>query len=133
LGYRYFNYLNVRGFALGGDNRLRGYAAGAFQGTNLAALNAEFRTDSVDILSAQVGLAAFLDVAGADSSLEELELFKGIGTGIRILFPQAERIVMRLDLGFPLKDHPLAAPGAFYFTFGQAFSMPDPLGGGDPY
>lgn len=133
FGHRYYNYLNLSGFQLGGDNRLRGYAAGAFFGTNLAAFNAEFRSNSVDILSAQVGLAAFYDVGGADDSLVDLEIFHSVGGGFRILFPQADRIVMRLDWGFPLRADVNATPGAFYFTFGQAFSMPEPSGGGDPY
>lgn len=137
LGIRPYNYLNVSGFSLGGNNRLRGYPSGReeFFGTNLAVANAEFRTDSVDILSAQVGLAAFYDVGDAADELSEIRLAQGAGAGLRFLFPQAERTVMRLDWGFPF-NAPKGAPpwpGAFYFTFGQAFSMPDSSGGGDPW
>jgi hypothetical protein len=137
LGIRTYNYLNVSGFSLGGNNRLRGYPSGQeeFFGTNMAVANAEFRTDSVDILSAQVGLAAFYDVGDAENELSEIRLAQGAGAGLRLLFPQAERTVMRLDWGFPF-NAPRGAPpwpGAFYFTFGQAFSMPDPSGGGDPW
>src|SRR5690606_11571655 len=44
LGHRYQDYLNVAGFRLGGNNRLRGYLAGEFVGKNIAAFNAELRT-----------------------------------------------------------------------------------------
>ncbi len=48
---RYHNYLNRR-FVLGGDNRLRGYAPGAFPGSKLVSVNTELRSTSIDILSA---------------------------------------------------------------------------------
>lgn len=131
LGHRYHDYLNVAGFRLGGDNRLRGYPAATFVGKNLVAANAEFRTPGVDILSAQVGLAAFYDLGAANDQLREAAFYQGTGAGVRILFPQAERTVMRLDWGLPVSGDRPALPGAFFFTFGQAFLMPDSSGGGD--
>lgn len=131
FGHRYQDYLNVIGFRLGGDNRLRGYPASTFVGKNLMAANAEFRTSGVDILSAQVGLAAFYDLGAASDEVRSADFYQGTGAGVRILFPQAERTVMRLDWGLPISGDRDVLPGAFFFTFGQAFPMPDSSGGGD--
>jgi hypothetical protein len=120
---RYYNYLN-RHYALGGDNRLRGYAPGAFVGSKLLAINTELRTTSVDILSAQVGAAAFYDVGDAKNHFENLRLKQSVGVGVRVLFPEFDRIVMRADWGFPLSPGYSTFPGAFFLSFAQAFSMP---------
>lgn len=133
LGHRYYDYLNVSPFRLGGDNRLRGYPASEFDGKNLIAANAEFRTPGVDILSAQVGLAAFYDLGAATDEVARADFYQGTGAGVRILFPQAERTVMRLDWGLPVSGDRDVLPGAFFFTFGQAFTMPDSSGGGEPF
>lgn len=135
LGYRYQNYRNLNGFSLGGDNRLRGYAPGqtAGRGTSIVAANAEFRTDSIDILSAQVGLAAFYDLGDASDEFSDIELLQGAGAGVRVLFPQADRTVLRLDWAFPLSYGAAAWPGAVFLTFGQAFPMPASAGGGSPF
>jgi len=120
---RYYNYLN-RHYVLGGDNRLRGYAPGAFPGSKLVAVNTELRTTSIDILSAQVGGAAFYDVGDAKNHLENLRLKQSVGIGVRVLFPEFDRIVMRADWGFPLSPGYNTFPGAFFLSFGQAFNMP---------
>lgn len=125
LVHRYFNYLNLYQPPLGNDNRLRGYLARQFRGRDLVALNFEFRTKPVDILSAQVGGAAFLDIADAPSpSLVQTDLKAGSGIGLRVLFPQAERTVMRLDVAVPFNEPWAVHPMTYYFTFGQAFPMP---------
>ena len=120
---RYRNYLNRR-FVLGGDNRLRGYAPGAFPGANLVAVNSELRTPSLDILSAQVGAAAFYDVGDAKNHLENLRIKQSAGVGLRVLFPEFDRIVLRADWGFPLSPGYSSFPGAFFISFAQAFAMP---------
>jgi hypothetical protein len=126
---RYENYLN-RSFDLGGDSRLRGYPPAGFayssRGPVAVALNTEARTRSIDILSAQVGLAAFYDVGGASETFGELYLRQSVGFGLRFLFPQADRTVLRLDWAFPFTPAPGYAtfPGAFSLAFDQAFSMP---------
>jgi len=123
FSHRHYNYLNTIVAAFGGNNRLRGYDPGELRGASASALTAEFRTSGVDILSAQVGLAAFYDLAAAASEPRDYKFHQSAGAGLRFLFPQAERIVLRLDWGFPLSGDRAAWPGAFYFTFGQAFSM----------
>ncbi len=133
FGYRYQDYLNVSPFRLGGDNRLRGYPSQFLVGKSLSAQNLEFRTKGVDILSAQVGLAAFYDLGAAADEISDFAYYQSLGAGIRILFPQAERTVLRFDWGFPVSVPEAAWPGGFFFTFGQAFPMPTPSGGGDAY
>ncbi len=126
---RYENYLN-RQFDLGGDGRLRGYPPAGFQyssrGPVAVAFNAELRTRSVDILSAQTGLALFYDTGDAGQRLDELYLVQSAGLGVRFLFPQADRVVLRADWAFPFNPTPgyQTFPGAFYIGFGQAFPMP---------
>ncbi|HVJ15388.1 MAG TPA: BamA/TamA family outer membrane protein [Polyangiaceae bacterium] len=120
---RYENYLRRR-FYIGGEGRLRGYAPNAYGGPNVAAFNAEFRTRSVDILSAQVGLAAFYDTGHAADTFEELDLKHSVGLGLRILLPQFDRSAFRFDWGLPLSLARGPLPGGFFFTVTQAFSMP---------
>jgi len=131
--YRYQDYLNVSRYGLGGNNRLRGYPANSFYGKNLAAVNVEYRTRGVDVLSAQVGLVAFYDVAGVADDISTLEMRQGTGAGLRVVFPQAERTVLRLDWGIPLSGDLPQLPGSIYFTFGQAFPVPGASGGGSPF
>lgn len=119
---RYHNYLNRR-YALGGDNRLRGYVT-PFTGSSLVAMNAELRTTSVDILSAQVGAAAFYDSGDAADEVAKLRLKHSAGLGLRVLFPEFDRIVMRVDWAFPLSPGYQSLPGVFTLSFDQAFGMP---------
>ena len=120
---RYYNYSNRR-YALGGDNRLRGYEPGRFVGPNVVALNTELRTTSVDILSAQVGAAVFYDMGDASEKPDQFRLKHSVGLGLRVLFPEFDRIALRADWGFPLSPGFQTFPGAFFLSFGQAFSMP---------
>jgi hypothetical protein len=120
---RHQNYYNER-FTLGGAGRLRGYSPGAFFGKDFIAQNVEFRTRPVEILSAQLGAALFHDLGDAFDGFDRIELKQSAGFGVRALFPQAERIVFRIDWGFPLTDGYNTFPGSLFATFGQAFDMP---------
>ncbi|MET0792485.1 MAG: BamA/TamA family outer membrane protein [Polyangiaceae bacterium] len=117
------NYLH-RQFSLGGDGRLRGYQPGAAIGPNVIAATAELRTSSIDLFSAQLGGAAFYDVADAPEDFGHINLRQGAGVGLRILFPEFDRIVFRADWGFPLSPGYSTFPGVFSVSFKQAFSMP---------
>jgi hypothetical protein len=141
--YRPTNYLNQLEI-VGGDTRLRGYPAQFFYGSNVLDSNLEFRTHSIDIFSVQVGLVAFYDVGDAFNSFgpglcrstgtmtapvtpESFCPFQSLGTGLRILFPQLDRIVFRGDIGFPLgagRDLAGVSPVGFFVTLGQAFTTP---------
>lgn len=126
LAHRYRNYLNQR-FVLGGESRPRGYFVSQFIGKDAVAQSVEFRSRGIGVLSAQVGAVAFYDVADAFDGFDDLTANHSVGFGIRTVFPQAERIVMRFDWGFPLNDElpgisPL--PGVLSINFQQAFGMP---------
>ena len=117
------NYFNTL-FGVGGDDRLRGYVTGALVGVNLVAASAELRTTSIDLFSAQVGGAVFYDAADTPNNFQHVFLRQGAGVGLRILFPEFDRIVFRADWGFPITPGYQTFPGAFFISFKQAFEMP---------
>ncbi|HET9959801.1 MAG TPA: BamA/TamA family outer membrane protein [Polyangiaceae bacterium] len=129
---RFYNYLRNRS-ALGGEGRLRGYPASDLEakgsssqrGSDAMAFNAEFRSRAIEILSAQCGMAAFFDMGAAAASMRQLSFRRSAGAGFRVLFPQADRLVLRLDWAVPFDDPRGKLPGAVFLTFGQAFTMPD--------
>jgi hypothetical protein len=124
--HRYRNYLNTRS-VLGGDTRLRGYPTRSFIGKDLIAATLEFRSRAVQILGCQLGGAAFFDAGDAFDGFADLRLKQSAGFGVRILFPQLDRVVVRADWGFPLTRGvvpPSSFPGDIVVTFRQAFPMP---------
>ncbi len=123
LASHYKNYLNQR-YTIGGNTRLRGYPADRFLGEDLLAGTLEFRSRPAEILSAQLGGAIFYDVGDAFDGFAKLRPKQDAGFGVRILFPQADRIVFRADWGFPLSPGFKSFPGSIYLTLGQAFPMP---------
>jgi len=130
---RYRNYSNEVNF-LGGDSRLRGYPTSFFSGKDFVVSNLEFRSRSVEILSCQIGAALFYDIGDAFNGFDHLRPYDSAGFGLRALFPQLDRVVLRVDVGFPL-TRPLPAqesgsttaiaPMAIVFVFKQAFGIPD--------
>jgi hypothetical protein len=116
---RYRNYLNARS-TLGGDGRLRGYAAGLFSGANLAVANLEFRSAPLALFAVQFGAALFYDAGDAFDSFDRLKLKQSCGAGLRVLFPQLQRYVMRIDLGIPLTRGPWTSQPDVVITFNQA-------------
>jgi hypothetical protein len=125
---RYRNYLNKK-TELGGETRLRGYPTLAFIGPDVIAANLEYRTRPLEIWSVQLGGAAFFDVGDAFDGFEDLRIKQSAGFGLRVLFPQLGRTVMRADWGFPLTRGYVeqdSFPGDIVITFRQAFPMPAP-------
>ncbi len=119
----YDNYFRQR-FTIGGNTRPRGYPIDYFLGQNLMAGSLEYRSPGFELLSAQVGGVLFYDTGDAFDSFAALHPKQSTGAGLRIVFPQADRIVFRADWGFPLTQGYQTFPGAAYVTFGQAFTMP---------
>jgi hypothetical protein len=127
-GSTYRNYLN-RKLLLGGDTRPRGYQSAFFRGGSAVAATAEIRSSAVNLWSARAGMVVFYDVGGTGDDWSGVSLHQSVGAGLRVLLPQLNREVFRLDWAAPLTpgkgrtpDRPL--PGGIYFTFGQAFEMP---------
>jgi hypothetical protein len=141
LLYRFSNSLTQEE-QLGGDTRLRGYPAEYFAGYNVLDSNLEFRTRSVDIWTAQVGVVGFYDVGDAFNTWATSKSgplcqtgaaegnfcpVQSLGAGLRVLFPQLDRIAFRGDIGFPLgvgRTFPGVTPFSFFITLGQAFTAP---------
>ncbi|MCC6213892.1 MAG: BamA/TamA family outer membrane protein [Polyangiaceae bacterium] len=117
------NHLNER-LVLGGDSRLRGFAPFELIGDDVVASNLELRTSALDVLKVQVGGVLFHDAGGVADRLPEIAVHQSVGVGLRLVFPQFDRAVVRIDWGFPLEHERDPLPGAFYATVGQAFEMP---------
>jgi hypothetical protein len=132
LTYRYRNYLNTFE-TLGGSTQLRGFPTNFFRGKDLVTYNVEARTRPFEILSCELAAVAFYDAGDAFdgfSGPQRLVPYQSVGFGVRILFPQLDRIVFRTDVGFPIErpidvstNRPIA-PYAFVVTFAQAFDVP---------
>jgi hypothetical protein len=130
---RYRNYLRKQ-TTLGGDKRLRGYATGAFFGDDALVANVELRSKPLEIATVQTGMALFYDVGDAFDGFDDLRVKQSVGVGLRVLFPQLERAVLRADWGFPLTrpvdgdvfQDPYADgfPGDIIITVRQAFGAP---------
>jgi hypothetical protein len=124
---RYADYLNTQ-TSLGGDTRLRGYPAGQFYGKDFVGATLEYRSRALEILSVDFSGAAFFDAGDAAPEFNQMRLKQSVGVGARVEFPQLERVIMRVDWGFPLTTGPgLPAspfPGDVVVTFGQAFPVP---------
>jgi hypothetical protein len=121
---RYENHLH-HSSSLGGDGRLRGYPSLYVLGSNVLAVNGEYRSRGLQLFrSVQVGGVAFVDAGDAFDRFRDLTMQASAGVGARVLFPQLDRITFRADVGFPL-TRPLrgASPVGFFVTFGQAFSL----------
>ncbi|MCA9588533.1 MAG: hypothetical protein KC657_24620 [Myxococcales bacterium] len=126
---RYRNYLRSRSF-LGGDDRLRGYPSNFFFGKDYVVYNIEYRSRPLELLGFQIGGVLFFDSGDAAQGFDLLRAKQSVGVGARLLFPQLNRLVTRLDLAFPLKRGPFPETGiptpvdpvGFFFSLGQAFS-----------
>lgn len=127
-------------FELGSADRLRGYPPSMFTGRTVFVNNLEFRSRPIEVFSTSLGLVAFWDVGRADDGLGELTrpikarqlapgqpktitdelagstLAHGVGLGLRVLLPQIDRQVFRIDLGFPV-----VASGLQNFTLTAGF------------
>lgn len=133
-------------YSLGSTDRLRGYPPNAFVGRALFVNNLEFRTRPIEVLSASLGFVAFWDLgmaargyrslfearaeriypAGYEVKLRdriaELRVANGVGAGVRVLLPQIDRQVFRVDLGFPMVETGLTnftVTAGFHQVFGD--------------
>lgn len=126
---RFRNYLNSQR-TLGGDGRLRGYPSSFYAGKDFVVGNLEFRSRPVQLLSCQFGAVAFFDIGDAMQGFDKLHLKESAGLGVRALFPQLNRVIFRIDLGFPLDRTQAACPTSspckidafsYFMAFEQAF------------
>lgn len=117
---------------LGLDNGLRGYATRAFQGNGLYHYHVETRTLALNLWTVYVGGVVFYDAGDAppallaphhksDGPMVGTMLHQDAGIGLRLLFPQFNREVLRLDLAFPFEPTNGHWAPRFSAEFGQAF------------
>lgn len=121
---RYHNAQNQQTL-LGSDTGLRGYTTSAFAGPSYATYNFELRTRALPVKTVQVGGVLFHDVGAIGKSMTHLDAHTAVGGGLRILFPQLDRFVFRIDLGTPIEDGKLGKSQLFV-GFGQGFSSAPP-------
>lgn len=109
-------------YTLGSDSGLRGFAPRELSGRSLYAVNAELRSIALNLWTLHVGGVLFYDGGDTPDRLQDGAWRQDVGVGLRVLFPQFNRGVLRLDLGFPLEG-PSAGAYAPRFSaeFGQAF------------
>jgi hypothetical protein len=91
-------------YSLGGDSGLRGYAVGDFSGKAQALGHLEVRSVAAPVASLRVGGLVFWDVGHAAPRLEDLSPRHDFGAGLRVLIPQFNAYVLRVDWAFPTHD-----------------------------
>jgi hypothetical protein len=123
--YAYSQYSpEMNEFELGGDNTLRGFVSGYAYGERLFNVNAEFRSQPLVTRTLHWGLVLFYDGGDAYGFTRDNDFayHHSVGLGIRGLFPQFDREVVRLDFGIPLPpDFNDNVLNWVTFTFRQAF------------
>ena len=130
--------------ALGGDTGLRGYAVGDLIGKSSVLGHVEVRSMALSVLSLRAGGLVFWDFGDAatpasglgtnlDHAINTLlgfRLYHDVGFGLRVLIPQFNTYVLRVDWAFPLQStdgdalmgHTKAGwPGRFSAGFAQVF------------
>lgn len=101
------NDLNNSRNLLGGSTGLRGAFPEQFTGRNLVLGNFEYRARPIELWSNWLGMVLFWDVGSAFDRAPALT--HSVGLGFRLLLPQLNREVIRVDFGFVLGG---AQPGA---------------------
>jgi hypothetical protein len=98
------NDLDHRQLLLGGSTGLRGTFAEEFSGRDMILGNVEYRARPIEILSSWLGLVFFYDVGSAFDTTPSLT--HTVGIGLRILLPQLNRDVIRIDFGIVIGGPP---------------------------
>ncbi len=121
------NDLNNRQLLLGGSTGLRGTLAEQFTGKNLVLANVEYRARPFEVLTSWLGLVIFYDVGSAFNSVVSLTHTTGIG--LRIMLPQLNQDVLRIDFGLVIGG-PNASIDRLNATWGQVTDIrPSPAAG----
>lgn len=111
--------LDNRVVLLGGGNGLRGAEAEGQHGRNLFLTNLEYRSRAFELWTIYVGFVLFYDTGSAFDGVATLNPTHTVGMGLRILLPQFNQEVIRLDLGFTLGGDNRSLTDRFSATFGQ--------------
>jgi hypothetical protein len=123
------NNIDRTTISLGGDSGLRGYASGQFEGQNLFLVNAEYRSEPINLFTVHTGFILFYDggavFGGPDPRHPEQDLsfryHQSVGLGLRAHLPQFDKESMRVDFGVPLSGEAGGVGTWFSFSFRQTF------------
>ncbi len=93
---------------IGGDAGLRGYPNGAFRviGGGVSRNNFEYRSPPIRWSFIHLGVAIFYEGGSVHKDLTQYQWRHSVGGGLRLLFPQLNRSVFRIDLARPLSLFP---------------------------
>jgi hypothetical protein len=105
---------------LGGATGLRGAPPESQAGANLLLANVEYRARPFEAWASWLGLVFFYDVGSAFDATPVLT--HTCGVGLRLLLPQLNREVIRLDLGLVIGG-PLPGAGLLNASWGQITSL----------
>jgi hypothetical protein len=124
LGDFRVNDLDNTQVLLGGGTGLRGVPPEALTGHNELLGNFEYRTRPFALFTVHIGFVVFYDVGSAFDTRPVLT--HTIGMGVRILLPQLNTEVIRLDVGFVLGSGVPFNANNVSSTFGQVTAIPTP-------
>ncbi len=115
-----FNDLDNRQLLLGGSTGLRGAFPDQVSGRHLVLGNFEYRARPFEILSNWLGIVLFYDVGSAFDARPTFVHTTGIG--FRLLLPQLNREVLRIDFGFVING-PIPGPDRIVASWGQVTDL----------
>ncbi|HEY0709788.1 MAG TPA: hypothetical protein VGG33_23445 [Polyangia bacterium] len=90
-------------YSVGAETGLRGYATGEFQGQASYVAHVEARSRPLHVATFRLGMVAFYDVGHAAPTFASLTAKQDVGAGLRLLIPQLNFYVLRVDWAFPLQ------------------------------
>jgi hypothetical protein len=105
----------------GGGSGLRGYGIGVFRGTRRVIGNVELRSAPLPLWFVRLGGVLYWDGGHAANAFDDLRLHQNVGLGLRLLIPQINPYVIRVDWAFPVTSGFPAWPGRVSFGFKQVF------------
>ena len=98
-------------FTAGGESGLRGYGLNEFRGQARFVGHLEARSRPLPLGALRFGGLAFYDAGHAAASLSALRPRQDVGLGLRLLIPQLNFYVLRVDWAFPLQAGDTTRPG----------------------
>jgi hypothetical protein len=110
-----------RFFVLGASNGLRGFALNQFVGQARVIGHLEARSRPLHIFFLRLGAVGFWDFGHAAETVGDLRLQHGVGAGLRLLIPQLDPLVIRLDWAFALTGETAGWPGRLSLGVEQVF------------
>ena len=110
-----------RFLVLGGESGLRGFPVGAFWGSALVATHLELRSTPIRMGFVEAGAVGFWELGHVASRLANVRLQQDVGVGVRLVIPQAQPSVIRIDWAVPLTGAGRGFPGRLTAAFGQVF------------